>query len=82
VNPPASPPTAKFWIIEHSTGIFVRWKNFFFFKQPKFSWDGAYEEGHCFLDFEEAVRTLTAIRATHPRAYLVEFKARRSARML
>jgi hypothetical protein len=83
VNPSAPPPAAKFWIIEHSTGIFVKWKkNFFFLKRPKFSWEGPYEEGFCFRNFEEAVRTLVAIRKTHPRAYLVEFKTRKSARML
>ena len=82
MNPLATPPAKKFWIIEHSTGIFLKWKNYFFFRHPKFSWTGPYEAGYCFVNYEEAVCTLTAIRRTHPRAYLVEFKARKSARML
>jgi hypothetical protein len=71
-----------FWIIEHSTGIFLKWQHYLFFRRPKFSWACADDEGRCFNNLEEAQRNLTWIRRTHPKAYLVELKAKKSAKML
>jgi hypothetical protein len=64
----------KIWIIEHSTGIFLRWRNYLFFRRPRFSWLYQDEEGYCFNSLQEAQENLTEVRRTHPRAYLVELR--------
>jgi CRISPR/Cas system CMR-associated protein Cmr1 (group 7 of RAMP superfamily) len=73
-------PPNKIWIIEHATGIFLGWRNFFFFKRAKFSWLYRDGEGYCFKNFVEAQENLIKIKQTHRRAYLVELKARRPVR--
>jgi hypothetical protein len=74
--PPSSPSLPPVYIIEHSTGVFVKWQHFLFFKRPKFSWADNVE-GRTFSDYGEALDNLSLIRRTHDLAYLVELKPKR-----
>jgi hypothetical protein len=75
-------PSKKIWIIEHSSGIFIKWQRYFFVLRPKFSWAYRDEEGFLFTDLAEAEAALSRVKRTHTRAYLVELKVKKSARML